>query len=144
MSTKNRDAEINRLAREIMEGDNIEGEIKTPRKHFAMLDNIYDDLGLTQSEHRLITHYIRRGNCFESVRTTAKVCRMNKDTVRLARESLAEKGLIKLNLQEGDYSTYKIEVTDIQLDGILWYTSGTANNPQLLKMLQENQAYIKG
>lgn len=80
-------------------------------EYFTMLPNLYDDADLSQAEYRLLGHYTRVGNCFEGRRTTATHCRMNKDTVTKARDSLAQKGFIRLEAREGD--TVLVTVVDV-------------------------------
>lgn len=81
-----------------------------PRKYFTMLPNLYDDARLTVYEHRLLSHYCRRENCWESLRTTAKICVMSKSQVARARNSLVENGFIKM--AKGEHGTYNITVID--------------------------------
>ena len=84
-------------------------EIREPkRKYFTMMPNLYDDANLTPHEFRLLAHYCRVGNCYEGRRTTAKICRMSKDTVTKVRQSLADKGFITLEHREGDSSLITI------------------------------------
>ncbi len=81
-----------------------------PRKYFTMLPNLYDDAGLTVYEFRLLAHYCRRENCWESLRTTAEICKMSKSQVARARNSLVEIGLVRM--AKGEHGTYNITVVD--------------------------------
>lgn len=56
-----------------------------------------DDAELSPHEFRLLVHYYRVGVCWESVRTTAEICQMNKETVISARRSLEEKGWLEVH-----------------------------------------------
>lgn len=85
-------------------------EIRQPkRKFFTMLPNLYDDADLDPYEFRLLTHYVRVGDCFESTRTTAEKCNMGHMTVVRKRKSLAEKGFIRLT-RTPDFT--RVEVVD--------------------------------
>ena len=107
-------------------------EIKNPseRKYFTILPNLYDDANLTVYEFRLLAHYVRRGNCFESVRTTAKTCRMSHPMVIKSRDSLQTKGYIRTFIQEHQSDgpkmrgTILVEVVDKWGDNINRYESG--------------------
>lgn len=70
--------------------------IRNPKDNFTIMPNMYDNDDLTVYEFRLLIHYRRVGNCYESLRTTAQKCHMGKSTVERARRSLAEKGWIVL------------------------------------------------
>lgn len=75
------------------------------RKYFHMMPNITDD-DLDLYEYRLYGHYLRvcgakdNGVCKETERTTYKVCGMSRNKFRATRQSLADKGFIKI-VQEG-------------------------------------------
>jgi hypothetical protein len=84
--------------------------IRNPKDHFSIIPNMYDDADLTVYEFRLLIHYRRVGNCYESLRTTAKKCNIGKSTVERARKSLAEKGWITLEVS--DQGTTLITVID--------------------------------
>lgn len=84
--------------------------IRNPKENFTILPNMYDDASLTAYEFRLLVHYRRVGNCYESLRTTAKKCNVGKSTVERARRSLAEKGWITLG--ESNKGTVQVEVVD--------------------------------
>jgi hypothetical protein len=60
------------------------------------IPNLADEGDLTPHEFRLLAHYIRRGLTYESIRETARICQMNKDTVTSARDSLVEKGWLEV------------------------------------------------
>lgn len=81
------------------------------KKWGTLIPNIYDDMGLTPHEFRLLVHYARVGNCWESVSTTSKVCCMSKVTVISCRRSLEKKGLIKVSLSK--YGTLSVTVVDV-------------------------------
>ena len=93
------------------------------RKYRTELPNIYDDAGLDVYEFRLLAHYVRVGNCYESVRTTAKKCNMSHPTVIRARDTLKKKGFINVTLQE-DYDTLLIRVIDLWPENYARYDDG--------------------
>ena len=82
------------------------------RKYRTELPNLYDDAGLDVYAFRLLAHYVRVGNCYESVRTTAKKCNMSHPTVIRARDTLAAKGFIQVQDQE-KFDTLRIEVVNM-------------------------------
>lgn len=85
-------------------------------KYFTVLPNLYDDSDLDVYEYRLLGHYKRvcgqAGRCWESVRTTAKHCRMSLGQVVEIRRGLAEKGFIKIRV-EVDPKTEQKKWTDV-------------------------------
>lgn len=80
------------------------------RKWRIELPNLYDDAGLDPYEFRLLVHYVRVGNCFESTRTTAEKCNMSIGKVSITRKALEKKGFIQLG--ESEFGTTKITVID--------------------------------
>lgn len=81
------------------------------RKWRIELPNLYDESGLDPYEFRLLVHYVRRGNCYESVRTTAECCNMSSAQVVKKRNSLEEKKFIRVS--ENERGTLTIEVVDM-------------------------------
>ena len=75
------------------------------------IPNLYDDSDLDPYEFRLLVHYVRVGNCYESTRTTAKKCHMSVGQVSEKRESLVRGGWI--TTKEHAYGTIAIGVADI-------------------------------
>ena len=88
-------------------------EISAPdlRKYRTELPNLLDDMDLDPYAFRLLVHYYRVGNCWESTRTTAQRCQMSVGKVSETRRMLAQRGLIHL-ADEGS-GTLKIHVRDI-------------------------------
>lgn len=80
------------------------------RKYRTELPNLYDDAGLDPYQFRLLAHYVRVGNCYESVRTTARKCGMSPAQVCTKRKELAEVGFIVVT--DNDYGTFNIEIVD--------------------------------
>jgi hypothetical protein len=112
-------------------------EIKVPNRYFFQVENLYDELGLDVYEYRLLMHYLRRGNCFESIETTAKICAMSRKRAQAARDTLEEKGLIRTTRKDGFKTTITIEVIDIQTDNTLYFASGTIQNPALAQLVEK-------
>jgi len=81
------------------------------RKYRTELPNLYDDMGLDPYEFRLLAHYKRVGNCYESVATTAKKCCMSVGMVSKTRRALAEKGIIVID--DNPRGTSTITVVDV-------------------------------
>jgi len=71
-------------------------------KYFSQIPHLLDDSELTAYEHRLYCHYKRvcspNAVCYESVRTSALKCRLSATTVVRARNGLAAKGWITVEL----------------------------------------------
>jgi hypothetical protein len=94
------------------------------RKYFTIFPNLYDDLDLTPYEFRLICHYLRRGETWETIATTARVCGMSKQSVRRARATLVRRQLITTELRfkdDGSQTTILINVVDIWPQNVAWY-----------------------
>ncbi|HEV8525668.1 MAG TPA: hypothetical protein VGQ71_14330 [Terriglobales bacterium] len=80
------------------------------QKYRIELPNMADD-ELDPFEFRLYAHYKRRGNCHESVRTTAKATKMSIGMVAQTRDALAAKGWITVEEQQA-YRTLLVKVVD--------------------------------
>lgn len=81
------------------------------RKWRIELPNLYDDSDLDPYEFRLLAHYVRVGNCYESTRTTAEKCKMSPGQVVEKRRTLADKKFIRLG--ESKQGTISIEILDV-------------------------------
>ena len=84
------------------------------RRYFYIMPNLTDDSGLSLAEFRLLAHYIRRGTCWESIRTTSEICGMRTNTVTAARNSLVEKGwlVVERRMNNGAVVGLTITVVD--------------------------------
>lgn len=80
------------------------------RKYFSQIPNLYDDAKLSVWEFRLLIHYVRRGNTYESLKTTAETCKMSRPQVVKARNELEKKGFISTVKKKRE--TVKIAVVD--------------------------------
>jgi len=82
-------------------------------KYFSQIPHLLDDSELSVYEHRLYCHYKRRCSpnevCYESIRTSALACNMSKSQIARARNGLAEKGWIVVQL-DGTGRGHTVEV----------------------------------
>ncbi len=102
------------------------------KKYFMQLPNLYDDAGLDPFEFRLLAHYVRRGDCWEALRTSAAACHMSKNIVTAKRNSLARKGFIRLG-KRTPLGTIHILIVDRWAENFARYspTKGTRRVPKL-------------
>jgi hypothetical protein len=99
------------------------------RKYRTELPNLYDDVRLSPYEFRLLAHYVRVGNCYQSVRTTAGICCMSVGQVVKARESLEAAGWIKTSTND-EYGTIDIIVVDKWGENFRKYEQGCSPHEQ--------------
>ena len=79
------------MSNEIQEIDAIASDL---RKYRIELPNLLDDSGLHPFAFRLLAHYYRRRVCWESIETTAKICKMAVGSVVKHRRALEQGGWI--------------------------------------------------
>ena len=112
------------------ENQNVQNDGK-PHKYFHIIPNMADD-DLNPYEYRLLGHYIRVGDCWESTRTTADKCKMGVGTVAKTRRKLEQKGYVKITEPEqhdkGNGKTVLVQVIDRWADNIQRY-AGAQNKP---------------
>ena len=89
------------------------------RKYFTIVLNLWESAGLNPYEFRLLIHYARVGNCYESVRTTARKCSISVGAVGRARDALEERGFITVSRNER--RTLVIAVVDKWRENTLTY-----------------------
>lgn len=82
------------------------------RTYRIELPNLYDDSDLDPYEFRLLAHYKRVGNCWESTKTTAEKCKMSTGQVSQARDRLHDKGFIIIAEELHEKGTLQITVID--------------------------------
>lgn len=80
------------------------------RKYRTEIPNMADD-ELDPFQYRLYAHYKRVGNCFESVRTTARITRMSIGQVVQTRNWLADNGWITVTTQD-KFPTLLVKIVD--------------------------------
>lgn len=73
----------------------------------AFIRSELDDLRLTPPQFRIYCHICRRGDCFDSIPTMARVCCVNAKTARAALRGLAQAALIEVTLRTGQSTIYK-------------------------------------
>ena len=95
-----------------MSGQNQNIQAPDTKSYFTMLPNLIDDSDLDPYEHRLLCHYYRVGNCWESTKTTAEKCKMGAASVSRKRKSLEKKGWIKITQPKHESDTIKIVIVD--------------------------------
>jgi len=67
-----------------------------------------DDAALLPSEFRVLCHIARRGECFASLETIAKNCRVSKETARAALKSLIAQSFIIAERREGETTLRRV------------------------------------
>lgn len=81
------------------------------KDNFVMIPNLIDDSDLDPYEYRLLVHYYRVGTCWKNTTTTAKACNMSRPQVVAKRQSLEQKGWIKIG-RGGAQDSLTITVID--------------------------------
>jgi hypothetical protein len=97
------------------------------RKYRIELPNLYDDADLDPYEFRLLAHYKRVGNCYQSTKTTAEKCKMSTGKVSQARDSLHEKGFIVIDEMLSEHDTLQITVVDRWAENFAKYSQQKAD-----------------
>jgi len=72
------------------------------------VDSELDEAGLNAAEFRVLAHIARRGNCFAKLKTMAKSCRLNRETVQKCLRRLEILGLISKEKRPGHPNVYWI------------------------------------
>jgi len=67
-----------------------------------------DEAGLDVYEFRLLGHIARRGKCFATLTTTAKICKMSVRKAQSTLKSLENRGLIQKEQRKGSTDIYKL------------------------------------
>jgi hypothetical protein len=119
-------------------------------KYFAVIPHMVDDMGLTSAEYRLYGHIVRRcgagGECFEGVRGMARVCNLNKETIKRAREGLVKQGLIIVQVDDKDQGgVIRIRLVDIMPANVERYShSGGARKEGTGSPVPSNRTGVYG
>ena len=83
---------------------------ETPRKFYAMIPNMVDDMNLSPYAFRLYCHIRRRagenGACWEGTRALAENCNMSIGSISKAKRELSDAGLIIIEEKEANNVTY--------------------------------------
>lgn len=101
------------------EGDRIVGP--DDRRYFYTMLNLSDDSDLTVYEYRLLGHYCRVGDCWETVRTTADRTGMSPASVTRARRGLETKGWVEVIPHHDHGDSLLVKVLDRWADNIERY-----------------------
>jgi DNA-binding MarR family transcriptional regulator len=85
-------------------------EAKEKAVPWMCIPALLDDAGLRPSEFRLLCHVSRRGpkGCFDSLRTMAEICRMDKETVANALADLVNRNMLYKKTGPGRKVRYTI------------------------------------
>ena len=67
-----------------------------------------DDFGLTPNQFRVLAHVSRRGDCWESSRNIANICRLHLRTVRKSLKELTTMRLLNKEERKGQTTKYKL------------------------------------
>lgn len=67
-----------------------------------------DEAGLDVYEFRLLSHIARRGKCFATLTTTAKICQMSVRKAQSTLKSLENRGLIQKKQRKGSTDIYNL------------------------------------
>lgn len=86
------------------------------------------DDDLNPYQYRLLGHYIRVEECWESVRTTARITRMSVGMVVKTRQALVDLGYIQV--EESEKGTYLVEVIDRMAENVSRYAEQAAKKKQ--------------
>lgn len=92
----------------------------TPAKYFHQMLNMADD-DLNPYQYRLLGHYIRVGECWKSVRRTAKDAKISVGMVVKTRNELVDLGYIRV--QHRDDDTCLVTVIDRMTENVARYAN---------------------
>ncbi|BAZ10418.1 hypothetical protein NIES4071_22330 [Calothrix sp. NIES-4071] len=67
-----------------------------------------DLYGLNPYEFRLYAHIARRGQCFSSLETMAKICKMSVRKAQYALKNLQEQGMVQRKKRQGRTDVYEL------------------------------------
>lgn len=79
-----------------------------PAGSFIFIPSALDEYGLTAQQFRVFCHIARRGACFSSGGTIAKICRLHEDTVWTCLNELERLGMVKRSRKHGATSEFTI------------------------------------
>lgn len=98
-----------------------------PHKYFSLLPNMVDDSDLDPYERTLYNHYVRVGECWENVETTALKTHMSTGKVSEARRVLEERGWIRVGVSQ--YGTKLVTIIDRWAENIAKYSRSETPSP---------------
>ena len=79
-----------------------------PAKNLIFVHSVLDEAGLNVYQFRLLGHIARRGFCFASLDTTAKICQMSIRKAQYTLKELEQKGLIVKQARKGRTDIYRL------------------------------------
>ncbi len=77
-------------------------------KRVIFVHSTLDEADLDVYEFRLLAHIARRGSCFASLTTTARICKMSVRKAQSSLKSLEEKGFIQKKSRKGRTGVYNL------------------------------------
>lgn len=100
-----------------------------PRKYYAQIPNLIDDMNLSVYAYRLYGHLKRvagdTGKCFQSTKTLADACKMSMGSISKAKQELIDAGLIILETKHDKkkgYDYHEIRLIDIWAQNMIAYS----------------------
>ncbi|OKH40152.1 helix-turn-helix domain-containing protein [[Phormidium ambiguum] IAM M-71] len=85
--------------------------MNTVQNRSSQMIRVHADLdlyGLSPYEFRLYAHIARRGECFASLETTAKICKMSVRKAQYALKTLEKLGLVQKTVRKGKTDIYEL------------------------------------
>jgi hypothetical protein len=82
--------------------------MKPKKKYNVFIHSKLDEAGFNTSEFRVFCHVARRGECFETVNSISKHCRITEPTVRRSLQSLAAQRFLIREQRIGRTTLYEV------------------------------------
>src|ERR1035437_7329479 len=82
--------------------------MKPKKKYNIFIHSKLDKAGLNTSEFRVLCHVARRGECFETVKSISKHCRITEPTVRQSLQSLTNQRFLIREQRTGRTTLYEV------------------------------------
>lgn len=128
------------------ENDNQSAEAESsrqPRRYFAMIPHMVDDLPLSVYAYRLYGHIVRRagqdGACFEGIRKMARCIGCSPQTIVEAKRELQRWSLIiieRRHTDDGGYLSDWITLRPIEEVNETWMTLGEKEKQKMISDFQ--------
>jgi DNA-binding MarR family transcriptional regulator len=77
-------------------------------KNLIFVHSILDEAGLNVYQFRVLAHVARRGQCFASLETTAKICQMSIRKAQYTLKELEQMGLVVKQIRKGRTDIYHL------------------------------------
>jgi hypothetical protein len=88
--------------------NNQKFNMKPKKKYNVFIHSKLDKAGLNTSEFRVLCHVARRGECFETVKSISKHCRITEPTVRRSLQSLTNQRFLIREQRTGRTTLYEV------------------------------------